>query len=134
MGIGVYRADRIRTRWRHVTGRHRAQELVSFQPSFQPLPLRRHYSTPEGLVRLSHMHKISGAAQENDSRLFVHFTDDDRADSLSGLSSLEASPNHQSNRLRSYSLSVKDPRYQVFLSYAVSKKDQKFIFFVSIKG
>ena len=128
MGIGVYRADRIRTRWRHVTGRHKtAQELVAFQP----LPLRRHYSTPEGLVRLSHLHKTTSAAQEDDSRLFVHFSADDRSDSLSGLSSLEASPNHVSNRLRSYSLSVKDTRFQVIIivSYKIQSKEELQIIF-----
>lgn len=104
-GKGVYRAEQIRTRWRHVTSRPK-------QPSsaeYTPLPLRRHYSTPEGLVRLQENQQQHNSAQDE---RFVRLTASNNTDSSPGLSSEEPSPTH-AYRIRSYSLSVKDRRLQV---------------------
>jgi hypothetical protein len=104
----VYIADQIRTRWRHVTCRRKqAQE----DPGFHSLPLRQSYSTPEGLVKLQGKYPLHNKSAQ-DENVLVRLSPEKRNDSFSGFSSAETSPKH-SYRLRSYSLSVKDPRIQV---------------------
>lgn len=114
-GKGVYIADQVRTRWRHVTSR--PKKTVQEEEDFQILPLRRGFSTPEGLVRLQEKYPLHKPAQEE--RLIVQLSANQRNDSFSGLSSLESSPK-RSSRFRSYSLSVKDARSRV--NFLISKE------------
>ena len=108
----MYIADQIRTRWRHVACRRKQTQKQ--ESGFHPLPLRQSYSTPEGLVKLKEsqfpLHKLA-----QDEQSFVHQSNE----SFSGFSSLEVSPN-RSHRLRSYSLSVKDPYSQVLCVFNYS--------------
>lgn len=98
----MYIADQIRTRWRHVPRRHKHTQEVGCHPQ----SLRQSYSTPDGLVKLNEPYSLHKSAQ--DERFCVHQSNE----SFSGLSSHEASPRH-ANRLRSYSVSLKDPYCQV---------------------
>ena len=68
--------------------------------------MRRGYSTPEGLVQLQ-QHKSAAQGGHFCGRLSA----DKQNDSFSGWSSEESSPQH-AYRLRSYSLSVRDLRFQ----------------------
>lgn len=79
---------------------------------YHPLPLRRGYSTPEGLLQSQGKNLLHKPAQEEERETTVQFFADKRNESFSGFSSLDSSPTH-SYRFRSYSLSVKD-RFQVF--------------------
>ena len=101
----MYIADQIRTRWRHVACRRKQTQKQ--EPEFHPLPLRQSYSTPDGLVKITEsqypLHKLA-----QDERSFVYQSNE----SFSGFSSQEVTPK-RSHRLRSYSLSVKDPYSQV---------------------
>ena len=101
----MYIADQIRTRWRHVACRRKqAQDDDVFRS------LRQSYSTPEGLAKSQEKYPLHKSAQ--DESVLVRLSPEKRNDSFSGFSSLESSPKH-AYRLRSYSLSVKDPRIQV---------------------
>lgn len=73
----------------------------------RPQPLRQSYSIPDGLVKMNEPHSLHKFAQNE------HFLVRQSNESFSGFSSHEASPRHAC-RIRSYSLSVKDPYLQVF--------------------
>ena len=105
MGKGVYIADQIRTRWRHVACRQAQKDR-----GFHSLQLRQSCSNPEGMVKLREKYPLHKSAQ--DESVLIRLSPEKRNDSFSGFSSMESSPKH-SYRIRSYSLSVKDPRVQV---------------------
>ena len=111
---GVYIADQIRTRWRHVTLRREQQRTAAVPPKSllmsppqeeeqQQQPIRRYFSTPEGLVRLQG-ETYSIAQHWQQQRIRGTFGDSFSALSSSG----ESSPIHSVQRFRSHSLSVRD--------------------------
>ncbi|XP_057373987.1 uncharacterized protein LOC130694896 [Daphnia carinata] len=101
IGKGVYIADQIRTRWRHVPRRNKQTQEVEYHPQ----PLHQSYSIPDGLVKFNEPHSLHKFAQNE--RFLVRQSNE----SFSGFSSHEASPSHAC-RIRSYSLSVKDQYLQ----------------------
>ena len=110
-GRGVYIADQIRTRWRHVPSSKSSSSKRSSssggnrQFGGRSTSLRRHYSTPEQLVRLG-QHKSA----QDESHL-IHLSEE-----TSDESSLESSPNHPC-RFRSHSLNFREPYFQVTRSH-----------------
>lgn len=107
-GKGVYIADQIRTRWRHVTRDSRRYTSSSTPKS--STGLRRHYSSPEQLVRLGQLHKSAQDAKE--SSYMVHLSEESMMMDEGSSSQRSSSPNG-SLRLRSHSLTYRDPSFQI---------------------